>query len=145
MSDSERQEILDREHLRLLRLGYFIAAGTNVFWALFPLIHVTLGLMILFGEFGSGSDTGARSTGVIFVVMGLAISALLAIVAAMKFLTARAIGGRRSRTFCLVTAAITCMAIPYGTALGVFTFLVLSRPSVIAQFGAPDRAPQPEA
>ena len=142
MTETERQEILDHEHLRLLRLGYLIAAGANAFWALFPLIHVTMGLVLVFGGFGDAADASARSAGMIFVVIGLTLCALFATVAVLKFLTARAIGSRRSRTFCLVTAGITSLAIPYGTTLGVFTFLVLSRPSVIAQFERSDSSPQ---
>jgi hypothetical protein len=41
---------------------------------------------------------------------------------------------------CMVTAGISCLGIPYGTVLGIFTFLVLSRPSAIALF---DRWPLP--
>jgi hypothetical protein len=32
--------------------------------------------------------------------------------------------------FCLVMASITCMFMPFGTVLGVFTLIVLMRPSV---------------
>jgi hypothetical protein len=134
MTETQRQEVLDLEHLRLLRIGFLIAGGANVFWALFPLIHVTMGILIMFGQFDGAADRGARSAGMVFVVIGLTFSIVLAAVAVMKFMTARAIANRRSRTFCLVTAAITCLGMPYGTALGVFTFLVLSRRSVIAQF-----------
>jgi len=37
---------------------------------------------------------------------------------------------RRHRTFSMVVAAINCLHIPIGTALGVFTFIVLGRQSV---------------
>jgi hypothetical protein len=37
---------------------------------------------------------------------------------------------RRHRTFSMVIAAINCLHIPIGTALGVFTFIVLGRESV---------------
>jgi hypothetical protein len=37
---------------------------------------------------------------------------------------------RRHRTFSMVVAAINCLHIPIGTALGVFTFIVLGRESV---------------
>ena len=32
--------------------------------------------------------------------------------------------------FCLVIAALLCMITPFGTVLGVFTIIVLVRPSV---------------
>jgi hypothetical protein len=34
-----------------------------------------------------------------------------------------------------VTACLSCMNVPIGTALGVFAILVLNRPSVKALFG----------
>jgi hypothetical protein len=41
---------------------------------------------------------------------------------------------RKSRTLCLVAAAISCLEIPYGTLLGVFTLIVLDRASVRNEF-----------
>jgi hypothetical protein len=37
---------------------------------------------------------------------------------------------RRHRMFSMVVAAINCLHIPIGTALGIFTFIVLGRDSV---------------
>ncbi|MDZ4816523.1 MAG: hypothetical protein SGI71_09690 [Verrucomicrobiota bacterium] len=37
---------------------------------------------------------------------------------------------RRYRTFCLVSAAISCIHLPFGTVLGIFSLMVLLRPSV---------------
>jgi hypothetical protein len=37
---------------------------------------------------------------------------------------------RKARTFCFVIACIACLNVPLGTALGVCTILVLSRPRV---------------
>ena len=52
-----------------------------------------------------------------------------------KFLTGKYLGQRRSRTFCQVVAGISCLSIPFGTALGVATFLTLGKPSVSGLFG----------
>ena len=45
-------------------------------------------------------------------------------------LSARFLRGRRHRTFSLIVAGINCLGIPLGTILGVFTLIVLLRPSV---------------
>jgi hypothetical protein len=37
---------------------------------------------------------------------------------------------------CMITAGLSCLEMPYGTALGVMTFVVLSRPSVRQEFDA---------
>jgi hypothetical protein len=137
MADSPHQPLLDQEHLRLLSIGYLIAAAVNVVWMFFPLIYVAMGVMIIFGGF-EGNDQGAKTAGALFATIGLVLSLIFMVLAALKFLTARAIRARKSRTLCLVTAGITCLGIPYGTALGVATFMVLTRPSVIELFSQSD-------
>jgi hypothetical protein len=54
----------------------------------------------------------------------------------------RSLAARKRYTFCIIVAAISCTFFPLGTALGVFTILVLSRPSVKALFENP-RPPKP--
>jgi hypothetical protein len=132
----DAQPLIDDEHLKLLRLGYLISAAWNVFWALFPLMYVAMGLFIFttVPAQDARNQPDPRHFGIFFAAVGAAISAIMAGVAVLKFLTARAIGRRRSRMLCMVTAAISCFALPYGTALGVATFLVLSRPSVRDRF-----------
>jgi len=44
---------------------------------------------------------------------------------------------RRNLTFCTVVAAISCAGIPWGTALGVVTLVMLSQPAVRAAFDRP--------
>ena len=43
-------------------------------------------------------------------------------------------GQRRNRSFCFVVACLSCFNVPLGTILGIFTILVLNRPSVQAGF-----------
>ena len=51
-------------------------------------------------------------------------------------LAGRYLARRERYTFCLVVAGVECMFMPFGTVLGVFTIIVLSRPSVKDLFGA---------
>jgi hypothetical protein len=57
----------------------------------------------------------------------LSLAALLAV-------AGRRLKQRRSHTFCLVVAGLTCMNMPLGTVLGVFTLVVLTRPGVREAF-----------
>jgi hypothetical protein len=41
---------------------------------------------------------------------------------------------RRRYTFCLVIAGLLCLWMPFGTILGVFTLVTLTKPPVRAQF-----------
>jgi hypothetical protein len=67
------------------------------------------------------------AVGGVFAVVGW----LLAI---MIFIAGRRLGAHCSRTFCIVVAAICCLFMPIGTILGVFTLVVLNRPSVQSLF-----------
>lgn len=69
---------------------------------------------------------------VFYVVMGVFISAI----AAANFMSGRFIKKRRHKTFSLVVAGINCLQIPFGTVLGVFTIIVLMRPSVQSGYDA---------
>ena len=52
-------------------------------------------------------------------------------------LTGRWLAARRNWTFCFVVACLSCMNVPLGTILGVFTILVLQRPGMKGVFGLP--------
>ena len=54
----------------------------------------------------------------------------------LTILSGRYIAQRRRRMFSMVIAGINCASFPLGTLLGVFTFIVLLRPSVKAMYPA---------
>jgi len=134
----------DTEHLRLLTLFYYINAGINALFSCFALLYVAMGALVLLnpGMFGKNVEgppaiLGYLFTGICEVVLllGWSFSACLA-------MTGRYLSQRRHRVFCLVIAGINCLFLPYGTVLGVFTFMVLMRPTVQALFaGAPPPIP----
>jgi hypothetical protein len=139
VTPEERQQILDDEHLKIIRIGYFISGGAFAFTALFPLIYVVMGALIIMtaryqAYRSSGMDPGIM--GWLFIIGGLVFSVGFGVLAALQILTAIRLKARRSRILCIITAALTCLFVPYHTALGVFTLMVLQRPSVKAMFEA---------
>lgn len=136
---SEEQRIIDAEHLRLLRLGYFVSAATAGLFAFFGLLYAAMGLV-----FGAMSRHFPHPSGQpgpppeivswIFGAIGLGIMLIAGTVAGLKLRVARCLRLRESHGFCVAIAVLSCLEIPYGTALGVFSFLVLTRPSVKEQF-----------
>ena len=125
----------DHEHLKLLSIFHYVVAGLAALFACFPIIHLTLGISMLTGSFGDPSMQGPpRLVGLLFVLIPGAI-----ILTGWGYAVAMAIAGRflaqqRNRLFCLVMAGISCAFMPFGTVLGVFTIIVLMRPSVQALF-----------
>lgn len=74
---------------------------------------------------------------VITSMMGLVYGgwALLSIVLALlTLLSAYGISKKKWDVLSLITAGIQCLVFPIGTVLGVFTFIVLLRPSIAAQY-----------
>lgn len=147
MLDTIRQSVLDEEHLRLLRICYFIMGGTAAFGLLFGGLYLAMGLVFAASFSSMPNATGPNAppafVGWIFAAVGGFIVILAGGFAVLSLLTARALGRRQSRTLCLVTAGLSCLQIPFGTALGIFTFIVLGRPSVQALFLDPHGAAPP--
>jgi hypothetical protein len=141
----DRQSLIDDEHLRLLSLGYMISAAMTAVGTLFALLYVFAGFVVM-GVFshrpevaGGTGQMAPAFIGWIISGIGLAIFFVTLALAAAKFRAGICIKRRKSRTFCMVIAGISCVEFPYGTLLGVLTFMVFGRPSVIRQFqaGAP--------
>jgi hypothetical protein len=136
---SEEQRIIDAEHLRLLRLGYFISGGVTAFFAAFGILYMFMGLVFgtLFGRFpqASGQPPPPEFVGWFFAAIGFAITSLGTTVAVLKLRVARCLRLKTSLTFCMIIAGVSCFEIPYGIVLGVLSFSVLSRPSVKELFG----------
>lgn len=124
------QQIIDNEHLRLLRIGYFISAGQTAIFVPFGLFYAAMGLVFERLPAGGGSAPTPALMPLFFGIFGGAIAAFAGCAAVLKLVTAMRLKERRSRTLCLITAGITCFEIPYGTALGLMTFTVLGRASV---------------
>jgi hypothetical protein len=88
-----------------------------------------------FGPGGPGptqpsEEQVARIMGAVFLVIGLFLLIIGLMLALAQFLVGRFLGQRKHHTFCLVVAGLNCRNMPLGTILGVFTFIVLLRPSV---------------
>jgi hypothetical protein len=141
--DTLRQSILDEEHLKLLSLGYWVSGGFAALFSLFGLFYVAMGIGMSFvlshapETAGKASEPPPAFIGWIFAGIGSAIFLVMIAVALAKFWAARSLRRRKSRAFCMVIAAIGCLEFPYGTLLGVLTFIVLGRDSVKRLFAAP--------
>ncbi|HWM90831.1 MAG TPA: hypothetical protein VN493_08700 [Thermoanaerobaculia bacterium] len=134
----------DLDHLKLLSIFHYVLAVVVGLFACLPLLHVFLGISMAFGTL-DGTDPGDAFS----MMMGWFIAVFAAgfVVAGWALAVCLALAGsylaRRVRyNFCLVVAAVSCVFMPLGTALGIFTILVLMRPSVKALFeGAPRSSP----
>jgi hypothetical protein len=141
--EEQRQAILDQEHLKLLSIGFLVSGCLHAAFSLFGLLYVAMGVL-MHGAFANIQATAKNPSQApppeiawFMAIFGSGIFLVMITLAALKLRTAWCLKRRRSRTFCLITSGISCLGIPYGTLLGVFSFMVLGRPSVKALFDAP--------
>jgi hypothetical protein len=134
----------DREHLRLLAVFHYVVGGLAALFASIFLVHVFMGGLMTFRPEALGSGEPAPGfIGVLFMVFGSAALILGWAFAGTLIYAGRCLLATRRYTFCLVVAAVACAFAPFGTVLGVFTILVLLRPSVKQLFGIDPQAPIP--
>ena len=117
----------DKQHLKLLSIFHYIVGGLLVFLSLFPLIHLSVGIVTITSD---SSENVPLQVGYLFAAFG-AISFLLGEACAIATIVSGRFLKRRKRYwFSFVMACILCLFMPLGTILGIFTIIVLSRPSV---------------
>jgi hypothetical protein len=127
-----QQQATDKEHLKLLAIFHYIVAGLTALFACSPVIHLVIGLFMVLApeQFGNGGQRPPLFMGWMFV--GFASVFILAgwVFAVFVLFAGRFIAARKHHTYCFAIACVECMLFPFGTVLGVFTILVLLRPSV---------------
>jgi len=124
----------DREHLRLPAIFHYVVAGLAAVFSFFPLLYTTVGAIFIFaarhGTLKQGEELPPEFLGWLFAVFGLLLFLLGIAMAICILLAGRCLSRNRHYTFALVMVCIECLFIPFGTVLGVFTIIILSRESV---------------
>jgi uncharacterized membrane protein YjgN (DUF898 family) len=137
------------EHdLKLLSIGYFVQGGVVTFAVLLILCYAGVMGIVLFSAIQKSAQSGSgdQLPGWFLPVIGAVVVAALLMTLAMGFLliyAGVALRRHKHRTFLMVMAALSCMSIPYGALLGIFTFIVLQRPSAKVLFGRAPAFPPP--
>jgi len=133
------QAFEDANHLRYLAIAHYVIGGLTGLVSCLPIIHMVMGGLLISGSFPMTTPTAPgepdiRLFGWLFVVMGGVFVILGWTFAVLLILTGRWLSARKNHTFCFVMACLECASVPLGTVLGIFTILVISRPSVKALF-----------
>ena len=132
----------NEEHLRLLQVFHFVCAGLAALCACIPIVHLIFGLVLLLAPqaFGPSANQPPAFLGLFLVIFAGAIILLGWIFAVLLAVAGRNLGRRKHYPFCFAMACVGCVFAPFGTVLGVFTIIVLSRPGVKKLFDQPGGA-----
>lgn len=108
--------------------------------SLIPLIYVAVGAMFITNMGGMATPSTPSAppppafVGWFFIAFGAIITFFGEVLALCTFFVGRSLAARKNWLFCVIIAAFNCLHMPLGTALGVFTLIVLLRQSVKATF-----------
>ncbi|HWG44931.1 MAG TPA: hypothetical protein VN688_19335 [Gemmataceae bacterium] len=121
------------QHLKLLSIFHYVVAVLMALIACFPIIHFVVGVMMIVSPntmAGKGSTPPPAELGWLFIFIAGGIifvgwTGAICLMLAGWFL-------RRCKhyLFCMVMAGFVCLFNPFGTILGIFTIIILIRPSV---------------
>ena len=125
----------DQEQLGYLVIGHYIYAAIQAIASVIGFIFIGVGsLMATKPELFDSSDQPPPFVGAIVAGFGGFLTLLILVWAFTSFLAGRFIARRKHHLYCMIIAAINCLSMPLGTIIGIFTFVVLNRPTVKAQF-----------
>lgn len=133
------QRQTDESHLRTLMILHYVWAGLAAATGCMGFLYIMMGSQMKAHGWFPGKVAGTQATmpidmanfmGGFMVIMGIVLIAMGWTQAILNFISARGLARRRGRIFSIVVSGINCLNMPLGTALGVFTILALSRPSV---------------
>jgi hypothetical protein len=134
------QSQTDAQHLKLLAIFHFVLAGLSLIGLGFLGLHWFIMESVLSNpEAWQQSNSGPppEQFFALFKWFYLGMGVLVIASGLANLVSGFMIRQRRGRIFSLVNAGVNCLFFPFGTALGVFTFIVLLRDSVEALYAAP--------
>lgn len=131
----------DVSHLKTLSIAHYAVGGIIAFFGCLPLMHVAMGLALVSGmgeSFPGAAETANHMdsfVGWMFVGIGLFAFIMVQAMALVMIFSGSFLRKRRHYMFSFVVACVACAFVPFGTVLGVFTIIVLSRESVKSLYG----------
>ena len=119
----------------MLANAHWALAGVVFVAAAVPAFYASLGLDLVFNA--AAPDTPRAETGWRILVTGMAWVLGAFAYVLLLITSARAIRQRRRYRLVQVTNALSCLFVPFGTALGLVTLVVLRDEAVRLEFGQP--------
>jgi hypothetical protein len=153
------EQIIVRERLRLLALGYYVKGAVGAIFISFLLFHFVFLLGFSFMPESAWNPPPKRATTaeslsvtptpaprpvnqeppvVMFRIFAAVIGVIILLgwtFGALTIYAGRCVHRRRHRVFIYVMAGLNCPLIPWGTLLGVATFILLQSPAGQREFG----------
>lgn len=118
------------EQLRLLSIFHYIVGGMHALFGCIGIFHFVIGIIFMANPQafdGSSQDAPPVWFGALFALMGGSIILFGWTVGFLTILSGRFIARRVHRTYSIVMGGINCALFPFGTVLGVFDMIILTK------------------
>ena len=119
-------------HLKLLGIFHYIVGGIALLMSLMPIAHLVIGIIFIISPdtmTGQGEPPPDfigylfAGMGALFFIVGVAFSVCI-------LLSGKYLRSQKKYQYSFVMACIECIFMPFGTVLGIFTIIVLSKDPV---------------
>jgi hypothetical protein len=134
------QRKIDAGHLKLIGIFHLVLAGLSVFGLGFLFLHwLFLHSFIdnpAMWKNQANQPPPPKEIFAIFKWFYFAAGGCMILAGIANLVSGWLILKRRARIYSLVVAGLDCLCFPFGTVLGVFTFVVLLRESVVEVYDA---------
>ena len=127
----------DIEQLNLLAIFHYGVGGLAALFSFFPLLYSVIGGFLLYAAghpSSNNQEPPPAFLGWIFIVLDAVFLFVGVTMAICILIAGRCLSRRKGYSFALAIACIECLFVPFGTILGVFTIVALSRESVRGVF-----------
>jgi hypothetical protein len=136
-----QQELNANEsNINLLSIFYYVFGGISLLISFVFLVYIVIIRLIMSSAFVKQSiemQPDGHVVGTVFSfvsIVFLFVFVLIVTIGILQIVAGTRLKQKRSRTFIIIMAAISLLSFPLGTALGVFTIIVLTKTSVIDMF-----------
>ena len=130
----------DADHLKSLAVAFRVVSGLCAVCVNFAWIYVVVGILSIVSPPASVHSTRndqatfTAGFGAVFIFIGFFILAAGYVVAYFGFKTAKSMDQRTNWNLCFGTSIALMLFQPIGLILGIFSLIVLNRPSVKEMF-----------
>ncbi|MFN8256532.1 MAG: hypothetical protein U0W24_12625 [Bacteroidales bacterium] len=131
-----REEITNNEHLNLLSIFYYIYGGLSFLGAIVLAVYLFVVYFIVnrIPEVEDMANNEAHLAISIVVIVFIVLLLMMIAVGILFIVSAINLKKRKNRTLSIVMSVFALLSFPLGTALGIFTLIVLNRASVIEMY-----------
>jgi uncharacterized membrane protein len=125
----------DNDQFRIVSIFHFVLGGFQMLFSLIGFVYLLIGVLMTSESLDAGKSVPPPEI-VGWIVGGIGV-VLIVLFLSIGFLSIRTginISRRKHHTFCIVMDSILCLMVPFGTIVGIFGLLLLTKQETAGEF-----------